>query len=76
MGIGIAVENTWPRVLERLIGDCVVHNLAIGGASGDYVVRSIYLADRIVSADMFFVLWPDRSRFEIYQQHVSIHVVY
>jgi len=65
VGIGLPLEHTWPRILESMIPTSVVHNVAMGGASTDFVVRATYLADQIVNADMFFILWPDPSRIEI-----------
>lgn len=68
LGVGLAVEQTWPHILCSMIENSVLHNVAIGGGSGDYVSRSIFLADQILQADMFFILWPDTSRFEFYSE--------
>lgn len=67
VGIGVPVEMIWSRCLSEMIPNSVVHNVAIGGASPDYVARSIYIALRSIKPDLIFILWPDRSRIEIYR---------
>ena len=66
MGIGLPLEHTWPEQLSQLIPGSVVHNVAQGGASGDYVARSIFVACQIIRADLIFVLWPEKSRMEYF----------
>lgn len=79
MGIGISLEETWPEVLSSMIEGSVIHNVAVGGASCDYVARSLHIADQLIKADMIFVLWPESSRLEYYQDHgydnLSVHDV-
>lgn len=69
MGIGVPLEHTWSYQLAAIMDNAVVHNVAIGGASPDYVARSIVIALRCVQPDIIFVLWPDSSRFEYFDSH-------
>jgi len=69
VGIGSPVEMTWPRRLSEMIPNSVVHNVAIGGASPDYVSRSIYIALQHIKPDLIFILWPDSARIEYYRRN-------
>lgn len=69
MGIGMPVELTWPHQLANMIPNSVAHNVALDGASGDYVARSISIALSHIRADLIFILWPDNSRLEFYNQN-------
>lgn len=64
MGIGNKLQDTWPVVLQNLIPNSVVYNLAQGGMSPDYCVRSVYKTIDIFNPDVVLVLWSDKSRFE------------
>lgn len=66
LGIGIPESDTWPQQLCGLIDNSVIHNVAIGGASTDYVARSVYIATRLIKIDLIFLLWPDSSRLEYF----------
>ena len=66
MGIGLPLEHTWPQLLSEMIPGSVVHNVAQGGASTDYVARSIFVACQIIQPDLIFVLWPEPSRMEYF----------
>jgi len=68
VGVGVDQQHTWPFVLKKLIeqtGRTVsIWNLALSGASPDYVVRSTYKVIDILSPDFTFVHWPPATRLE------------
>lgn len=64
VGIGNKLEQSWPVILSNKISNSVLYNLAQGGNSPDYCVRSIYKTIDIFNPDIVIVLWPDKSRFE------------
>jgi hypothetical protein len=64
VGVGNKLEDTWPVILSNKISNSVLYNLAQGGMSPDYCVRSVYKTIDIFNPDIVLVLWPDKSRFE------------
>lgn len=74
VGIGVPVEMTWSCRLSEMIPNSVVHNVALGGASPDYVARSIYVALQRIRPDMIFILWPDRTRLEYYRDNLPYNI--
>lgn len=65
MGIGLPYDSTWPHLLSKQIPSSVCINLAVGGRSGDYVVRSIYKTIDIIKPDLVAILWPPMDRFDV-----------
>lgn len=63
-GIGINEEDLWCNQFSQRISGAKVYNLALGGRSPDYVVRSIYKTIDIIKPNLVMVMWPDQSRFE------------
>ncbi len=70
-GVGVPVEDIWCyQLLERLRGDFPNYkfpyiNIAKGGRSLDYIVRTYYLFAESVKYDMAIPLIPVPSRFEL-----------
>ena len=63
-GIGINEEDTWCNQFAQRISGSKVYNLALGGRSPDYVVRSIHKSIDVIKPNLVLVMWPDQSRFE------------
>lgn len=63
-GIGINEEDLWCNQLAQRITGAKVYNLALGGRSPDYVVRTIYKSIDLIKPNLVMVMWPDQSRFE------------
>jgi len=68
VGVGVDQQHAWPFVLKKLIeqtGTTVsIWNLALSGASSDYVVRSTYKVIDILNPNFVFVHWPPATRLE------------
>ena len=70
VGVGIEYEKTWPRLLKKKIENetsktVLVWNLAISGASGDYVARSMSTLYFKLKPDLMFIYWPPIGRLEL-----------
>jgi hypothetical protein len=70
VGIGVAYEDTWPMVLKkhlekRLKTKITVWNLAQGGSSPEYVVRSIYKTIEVLKPNLIAICWPHPGRVEL-----------
>jgi len=79
MGVGLAEQDIWPTLLQHKFTNGHVFNVAHGGASMDYVVRSVYVTAKQVKPDLICVLSPEQSRFEVVYSghllHVNVHSV-
>lgn len=63
-GIGINEDDIWCNQFAQRISGAKVYNLALGGRSPDYVVRSVYKSIDIIRPNLVMVMWPAISRFE------------
>lgn len=63
-GIGINEEDLWCNQFAQHITGSKIYNLALGGRSPDYVVRSLYKSIDIIKPNLVLVMWPEQSRFE------------
>jgi hypothetical protein len=66
-GVGIPIENVWPSILEQKLGIPLL-NLGLGGGSTDTVARIITNISGLFQIEKVFVLWPDKHRFEFYDE--------
>jgi hypothetical protein len=69
VGIGLPATETWAYKLQKKINaaynlESPYWNLAHGGKSFDYAVRSLYLAIPLLKPDIVFLLLPPQLRFE------------
>lgn len=65
MGLGSAVEHTWPEVLRTKFSDTKLYNLGLAVCSTDYVVRAIAKTIDVLRPRAVFVLWPAYSQREV-----------
>jgi hypothetical protein len=63
-GIGNRLEETWPVKFAEMIPNSVLYNVALGGQSMDYSVRSIYRTIDVFKPDLVAMMWPPVGRFE------------
>lgn len=62
-GVGVEAEEAWPYLIN-------CKNFGVGACSADYIVRT---APEIIvnnNIKVVFILWPDWTRFEIFQTGV------
>lgn len=69
VGIGVPVEKTWPQLLKGKFKNSRIFNLAVQGASGDFVTRTVFQTIEIIKPDIVSIFWPDASRFEVIKNH-------
>jgi hypothetical protein len=65
MGVAVKQSACWPEVLSTKIPDSVLYNLGVGGASIDYVIRSIFVTLDVLKPNLVCVLLPDPARCEV-----------
>jgi len=63
-GIGNRLEDTWPVKFAEMIPNSVLYNIALGGQSPDYTVRSIYRTIDVFKPNLIAVFWPPIGRVE------------
>ncbi len=70
IGVGVALEDIWAERVRRMIQESTgksvtIWNLALSGASGDYVVRTLYKIRPTLNPDYIFICWPPIARMEM-----------
>jgi len=70
VGVGVDQKDNWANLLKQKLQTAtnkkvVVWNLATSGASGDYVVRTVYKTIDILLPDYVCVFWPPTERLEL-----------
>jgi hypothetical protein len=63
-GIGLSLDQTWPKVLERTI-DCKVWNLGVAGCSLSTCFRLLEFYKNLLNIVAVFVLEPPEARLEV-----------
>ena len=65
-GIGLRLEDAWVTKLKKYFPNHDVYNLGWGGSSADTVARLLTNCASLFKPDAVFVLWPDQTRYEMY----------
>lgn len=73
-GIGLRNEDTTAAQLFRQYQDSDCYNLGVSSCSGDTVVRLLANMCRIMPPQAVYILWPDQSRFELYDDYGLRHM--
>jgi hypothetical protein len=66
-GIGLPEHCTWPSIVEQYCGRPLL-NLGLATGSCDTVYRILSNITGLFDIQTVFILWPDPSRFELYQE--------
>jgi hypothetical protein len=68
-GIGLREEDTLAYKVFKHYPDYDCYNLGIGGSSGDTVARTLTNICGLLTPSIVYILWPDISRFELYEDN-------
>ena len=71
LGIGLPVEVIWPTLIEKE-SKFPMLNLGQGGGSSDTVARILTNVCSLYDIQNVYILWPDASRFEIYNNDFNL----
>jgi hypothetical protein len=71
LGIGLPVEVIWPTLIEKE-SKFPMLNLGQGGGSSDTVARILTNVCSLYDIQTVYILWPDASRFEIYNNDSNL----
>jgi hypothetical protein len=61
VGVGVEPHEAWPNLLGAV-------NLGVGGCSADYIARNMPKYLTKYNPNLIYVLWPDWTRFEYFDQ--------
>ena len=67
VGVGVPYEKSWPYLFSNQLGDVELFNLSVAGGSADTIFRTLYHSIEIIRPDIVAILWPDSTRWELYQ---------
>lgn len=70
-GVGMPEDKIWSALVEKSL-DHPVLNLGIQGGSGDTVVRILTNVCSLYDIQNVYILWPESSRFEIYNNDLNL----
>lgn len=73
-GTGINIEEVWPSHIQQAFPDHNVYNLGVSYGSGDTITRLLYNIGGVLNTTKVLILWPEVSRYEIYNEYGVKHV--
>jgi hypothetical protein len=68
-GTGVALEHTWPYLVQQAFPNYTVHNFGSAGASGDTILRTLTNIGNMLNPKIVLIFWPEIFRFELYNEN-------